>query len=487
MQAYGMGLPQNFIQGVGNPHDSFSNTALAGYIQDSWQVANNVTLNYGVRYDVELTPTFAAINPLSAAAEKQLGITQGIPRDFHNIAPRIGVAWDPGNDHKTVIRASYGLFFDHPLLALAFDSDVADGAQAPQIVLFGGSPCSVGAPLTNASPLNMNAANTFQGTLGNPNCTPAGLAQATDYLPNQQRFNPAPNAPSIFTGQQYLQAGVPLVMQPFGFPTSNNFKYPYSNQGNLTIERELGHDFGLTLQYNFNGGRRLNRPINTNAVRSDLLVHNWQVAAAAGDPGALAGGSSGPLFVGSAPGSLPCGVNTNAGPLQGQPWVSSSLVSFFRPSGLNPSLAQALIANGGATCVGLAQTILAAEGLNANCDPLSLTGCVPFSDMPANFSNGSSIYHGFTANLRKRFGSHYEFLASYTYSHAIDDSTDLESPLSPQNNYRPDLDRSTSLFDQRHRFVFSGVYQTGKVGHSFAGKLASNWTFAPLIEVGAGR
>ena len=49
------------------------------------------------------------------------------------------------------------------------------------------------------------------------------------------------------------------------------------------------------------------------------------------------------------------------------------------------------------------------------------------------------------------------------------------------------MDRSTSLFDQRHRFVFSGVYQTGKVGHSFAGKLASNWTFAPLIEVGAGR
>jgi hypothetical protein len=174
--------------------------------------------------------------------------------------------------------------------------------------------------------------------------------------------------------------------------------------------------------------------------------------------------------------------------LQGQPWVSSSLVSFFRPSGLNPSLAQAAIAGGAGACVGLANQIMAAEGLNANCDPLSLVGCIPFSDMPANYSNGSSVYHGFTANLRKRFSNHYEFLASYTYSHAIDDSTDLESPLAPQNNYDPNSDRSSSLFDQRHRFVFSGVYQTGKLsGSSFWSKLGSDWTFAPIIEAGAGR
>ena len=48
--------------------------------------------------------------------------------------------------------------------------------------------------------------------------------------------------------------------------------------------------------------------------------------------------------------------------------------------------------------------------------------------------------------------------------------------------------RSTSLFDQRHRFVFSGVYQTGKLGgDGFGGKFLSNWTFAPLIEFASGR
>jgi hypothetical protein len=98
------------------------------------------------------------------------------------------------------------------------------------------------------------------------------------------------------------------------------------------------------------------------------------------------------------------------------------------------------------------------------------------------------VYHGFTTNLRKRFSDHYEFLASYTWSHAIDDSTDLQSTLTPQDSYFPYLDRSTSTFDQRHRFVFSGVYQTGHVGSGgFGSAFLSDWTFAPLIEFGSGR
>jgi hypothetical protein len=108
--------------------------------------------------------------------------------------------------------------------------------------------------------------------------------------------------------------------------------------------------------------------------------------------------------------------------------------------------------------------------------------------MDANYSNGSSVYHGLTANLRKRFSNHYEFLASYTWSHAIDDSTDLQSTLTPQDSYFPSADRSSSLFDQRHRFVFSGVYQSGKLsGRNFASKFFSNWTFAPQIELSSGR
>ena len=176
-------------------------------------------------------------------------------------------------------------------------------------------------------------------------------------------------------------------------------------------------------------------------------------------------------------------------PIPGSPlpyYVPSALVSFFRPSGLNPSLA------GGpfTPCVPLALADLQATGLNAACNPgaSGLTGCVPFSDMDANYSNGSSVYHGLSANLRKRFNRHYEFLASYTWSHAIDDSTDLESPLAPQDSFYPGLERSNSLFDQRHRFVLSGVCQSGhSIGHGLAGKVLSDWTFAPIIEMSSGR
>src|SRR6202022_1289704 len=168
-------------------------------------------------------------------------------------------------------------------------------------------------------------------------------------------------------------------------------------------------------------------------------------------------------------------------------------MNFFRPGGLNPSIAAGFYLNGQAACVAQAQALLATlPGFNTKCNPapptFDYTGCIPFGDMDANYSNGTSNYNGLTANLRKRFSKHYEFLASYTWSHAIDDSTDLQATLTPQDSYYPSLDRSSSTFDQRHRLVFSGVYNSGRVGgDSFTGKLLSNWIFAPLIQFNSGR
>ncbi len=496
VQAYGLGIPSYVVQGIGSPTDSFSNKPLGVFWQDSWRARSNLTLNLGVRYDIEFPPTFAPPDALAQAGYNFLGLQKGIQTDKHNIQPRIGIAWDPKGDGKTVIRSSYGIFFDHPLLGLYFLGDASDGSKTGQLLFFGASPCDGTA--ANASPLNLNATNMFQGILGTNNCllpgpgAGPGLAGALGYqnpsasgsscgaVPNPQRFDPCfPNSP--FLNQQYLTGPVafPLVSQPFGYPQGKNFVYAYSQQMNFSIERDLGGGFALNLAYNFNGGRHLNRPINANAARGDLLVQNWQAALT--DPTSAASG--GPLFVGS--GAVPCGANPS-----GQPWVSAALTSFFRPSGLNPSLAGALIGTPAQGCILEALAILQTAGLNTTCNPLStgLTGCVPFSDMDANYSNGSSVYHGLTANLRKRFGNHYEFLASYTWSHAIDDSTDLQATLTPQDSYFPGADRSSSTFDQRHRFVFSGVYQTGKLGgRGFASKLFSNITFSPLIEFGSGR
>jgi hypothetical protein len=131
--------------------------------------------------------------------------------------------------------------------------------------------------------------------------------------------------------------------------------------------------------------------------------------------------------------------------------------------------------------VGLAQHVLGYYHLGYG------SQVIPFSDMVANYSSGTSDYNGFTANFKRQFSQNWEFLASYTWSHAIDDSTDLESTLKPQDNYHPDLDRSNSLFDLRHRFVFSAVYQSGNQGKGLKGAVWSNWTVAPIIEIASGR
>jgi len=489
VQAYGAGLPGDFVQGFGSPADSFHNKQFGVFWQDSWKIRPTLTLNYGVRYDLEIPPTFKPITPLGQAGYKILGLQKGIQTDSNNVQPRIGMAWDPKGDGKTVVRASYGIFYDHPLLALYFLGDGSDGSSSGQLAFPGTGTCA-GA----GNPANLNAIPVFQGLINTPGCLPgpAALTPALGYLPNQQQFTSLNFPQSLFLNQNYLAAGFPVFFQPFGYPQAKNFVFAYSQQANFTIERDLGHGFAFSLAYNFNGGRHLNHPVNANAQRGDLLVANYNAALL--DPTHSYANVGGPLGVGSGPSSLgftPCGVNS-----KDQPWISAALTSFFRPSGLNPSIANALTTAGAGACVQEFPQVLQffqASGLNVadintTCNPATLSGCVPFADMDANYSNGSSVYHGLSANLRKRFGNHYEFLASYTWSHAIDDSTDLQATLTPQDSFYPGLDRSNSDFDQRHRFVFSGVYQTGKVGgDGLAGKLLSDWTFAPLIDLGSGR
>jgi hypothetical protein len=492
VQAYGAGIPGDFVQGLGSPSDSFKNVALGFYWQDSWKMRRNLTLNYGLRYDIEIPPKFKAPTGLAADGYQFLGLQKGIQTDKNNFQPRIGLAWDPKGDGKTVIRSAYGLFYDHPLLGLYFLGDASDGSTSGQLA-FGGTSGCAGA----GNPGNLNAIPIFQGTLVNPaftQCAPSTIGPvnaALGYLPNQQQFQALNFPQSAFLNQNYL-TNTPLALgfQPFGYPQAKNFVYAYSQQANLSVERDLGRGYTINVAYNFNGGRHLNRPINANTIRGDLMVNNLLVAQQAAIAANIQPGDpnypTSPFTVGTSTAFAPCGL------VGGHPYVPAALMNFFRPSGLNPSIAGALIAGGGGACVGLAEQILQglkSQGFNAACDPFtSLNNCVPFGDMDANYSNGSSVYHALSVNLKKRLGPHYEFLASYTWSHTIDDSTDLQSTLTPQDSFYPGLDRSSSLFDQRHRFVFSGVFQSGRIGgDGFTGKLLSGWTFAPLIDFNSGR
>jgi hypothetical protein len=493
VQAYGAGIPADVIQGLGSPSDSFHNLAVGAFWQDSWRVNPRLTVNYGLRYDIEKPPTLKPINsPLAQAAYNLLNLQKGIQTATHNFQPRIGLALDPGGNGKTVIRASYGIFYDHPLLGLYFLGDASDGSSSGQLAFGPGSPCQ-GA----GSPGNLNAVEIFQGLVPSASgsaaspCSPTGNASVLgllNYSPNQQLFScttsgancgVASTSQSIFLNQNYLNptSFLPLAFQPFGYPQAKNFVYAYAQQANLTIERDLGGGFALSLAYNFNGGRHLNRPINANTIRGDLMTANFEAALADGQ-----------TF--TSPFTVVGECNPVGGPFGPKPFVDASLMNFFRPGGLNPSIIGAYASVGDPLgCIAQAAAMVQSlPGFNLSCNPATFAGCVPFGDMDANYSNGSSIYHGFSANLRKRFKRHYEFLASYTWSHAIDDSTDLQSTLTPQDSYFPAEERSTSLFDQRNRLVFSGVYQSERLsGNGFASKFFSNWTVAPLIEIASGR
>src|SRR5258705_8855289 len=128
--------------------------------------------------------------------------------------------------------------------------------------------------------------------------------------------------------------------------------------------------------------------------------------------------------------------------------VNAGIANFFRPSAPNYFLAQAL-----------SRGLVTPAVLNG-----ALTGSLrtpgtlsPFGSVNAQTSDGNSTYNALNVDVKKRFSNHFQFLASYTWSHSIDDSSDLQTLLLPQDNRNFGAERSDSLFDQRQRFVFSAV------------------------------
>ncbi|MFQ5816915.1 MAG: TonB-dependent receptor domain-containing protein [Terriglobia bacterium] len=496
VQAYGLGIPQIFIQGLGDSNSPFTLKTFAWFAQDSWRLRPNLTLNYGVRYDIEFSPIFRPGGPsvndagsqLIGQAEQVLGVVEGLRRDEDNFSPRVGVAWDPWGDSKTVIRAAYGLYFDHPLLALAFNSNTADGSQSVQQFVPPGSP----------NPASFNAASLFQGILTAP--------PTFGYLPTQGRFDPFLSnstfinlnfcpQPTSDSTRVCADGPVPLAILPWTLPTQANFEYAYMQQGNLSIERQLFNDFTLSVRYNYVRGLHLNRPRNINSTNPDLLAFNFLAAVDAGcnpaDPRFFDLALCDPVRVSEPVPGLGgiLLINVNPGPFFGAPIGQPFAFNYFRASGPNLAFTGPLGIPDAAVAalVGAANGALA--GIGSSLQYAAGPGFfIPFSDVNMQESSGDSVYHGLTLDFSKRFSHNYEFLASYTWSHAIDDSTDLQTLLNPQNNRRPD-ERGNSTFDLRHRFVLSGVFQSGlrMSDTGFWKKFLADWIFAPIVEIASGR
>jgi hypothetical protein len=186
---------QGYTQNFGTPTVQQNNPNIGFYAQDEWKVSQSFTLNIGVRYDLEFLRT--------------------INTDTDNVSPRIGFAWSPYANRGTVVRGSYGLFYDRiplrPLAnALLSAHNTIDPAQAA-LLSYTFSPGQAGAP-------------TFPNVAIAP---PAGAVE------NFSTMNP-------------------------------NIQNPYSQQASLEIEQQLSKTNTLGISYQHVRGEHLIGSINTN-------------------------------------------------------------------------------------------------------------------------------------------------------------------------------------------------------------------------------
>jgi hypothetical protein len=125
-------------------------------------------------------------------------------------------------------------------------------------------------------------------------------------------------------------------------------------------------------------------------------------------------------------------------------------------------------------------------GTDTSCGRVNDAGITQFTDYQ---SRGTSIYHGMTVSLTKRFVNHMSFQANYTWSKALDDNTDFNSAFSPPFPSRLFTDRSVSAFDIRHNFVFSGVFESpfkAGPGHNWGSRALADITVSPSIFIRSG-
>jgi Carboxypeptidase regulatory-like domain/TonB dependent receptor/TonB-dependent Receptor Plug Domain len=135
---FALGIPDGALQFVGDSHRNFRFTSYGIFAQDSFKLRPNLTLNYGLRYELNtvlheahgrlsswwpqryktfLDPTDPSIQSNLTALEASGVVTQNgvggvYDGDHNNFAPRIGLSWDPFGNGQTVLRAGYGVFYE---------------------------------------------------------------------------------------------------------------------------------------------------------------------------------------------------------------------------------------------------------------------------------------------------------------------------------------------------------------------------------------
>ena len=223
----------SFSQGFGPSTFSLSTVDYGVFVQDDWKLTPRLALNLGARYDYERLP--APFGNLTTLPQ-----TNHHPSDGNNIAPRVGFAWDPYGQGKTVVRGGYGLYYGRVFNALLLNAYLNTGSRNSQ-ASYTFTPTTTGAPL----------------------------------LPGVAAAAPPPTAqgPSI----QYF---------------ANNFQNPYAQQFDLAVQQDLGWNTVLSVSYIGALSRELPNYLNLNLDPANTYNVNYVVGGRNGNCGPLVCGST---------------------------------------------------------------------------------------------------------------------------------------------------------------------------------------------------
>lgn len=212
LQGLDLQLPQSYQQGFGDGIVGGKLPYYSIYGQDTWSATSSLTLNFGVRYEVDVRKS-----PLRTY--------------YGNIAPRVGFAWSPYEDKKTIIRGGYGMFYAQIPFVIDYvvnSLNEIDGfRQIPQVL----TTLNAANPFAVNGPVNIFRTLRAQGVIGIPNTirtiTPADLAQF---------------------GITVSQTGPrnPLTVLFRADPTYRN---PRAQQASLGVEQEFDGGFSLGFSY----------------------------------------------------------------------------------------------------------------------------------------------------------------------------------------------------------------------------------------------
>lgn len=427
------------------------------YFQDEWKLRPNLTINYGLRWEVNPAPhtaggeTFVASSPV-AGTPFNGALTVGAPgavtfvksnrwygRDnLGAFGPRLGIAWNPGKNGKTVIRAGYGLAFD----TISSFQVTAVAGRVPGLLTSCSSVLGGGTTPGCAAAPDVRLAEGFPTLLPAPTTKPS-----SQLTPPLQLLS---NAPPI------------TVFAP-------DLKLPTVHEWSLSVQRELPLGFVAQAAYIGRRGTRLFRAYDINEIAADPILPSFLLMQQNIGKGCKADGTG-----------CPTGIVGSAIPLVTSGILTSTFVN-------SSTTASDLALNAAGNFAGrIEQTTLAAR-LRPN---------QQFSTITYLDSGGDSYYHAAQLTVRRTFRSGFGINFGYTFGKSIDNqsvdpvgaasggglsATTSRAPIDARN-FR--IERSRSDFDRTHAVTIASVYElpvgNGKrflnSSNKFVNQILGGWT-----------